>query len=111
MRKLMVLAAMLAMVALVAVPAVAQVVQGIGQEAESGDVELENAVANEGDNSNVCAPTLQSANTGNLQNAQGFAQYGSETGDIEFEGSAFVVAPALESECVQSVEQSAAASS
>jgi hypothetical protein len=84
-------------------------VQEFGQEAESGDVSLSNEVVNTGDNSNVCAPTQQFANTGNLQNAQGFVQYGTETDDIEFSGSSFVFEPSLEAVCDQTIEQSAVA--
>ncbi len=110
-KKLMMLTAMLALVALAAFPALADTVvsQGFGQEAESGDAEISYEVSNSGDNSNVSVPALQFANTGNLQNAQGFVQYGSETDDIEISGSELVFAPSLESASEQSIEQAAAA--
>ncbi len=110
MKKLMLLVAMLAMVLAVAVPAIAQVAsQEQEQEVESGDVESTFEVSNEGDNSNLCPAALQFSNTGNLQNAQGFAQYQTETDDIEFAGSEFVFEPAVEVTCDQSIEQAAAA--
>lgn len=49
MKKLMLVAAMLALLAVVAIPAIAQVGNGIGQGAESEEVELEFSVSNTGD--------------------------------------------------------------
>jgi hypothetical protein len=40
-------------------------------ENESGDIELENSLSVEGDNSNVCVGNQQFANTGNFTNQQG----------------------------------------
>jgi hypothetical protein len=89
---------------------------GISQEfsqdtGETGNVDLNSEIINTGDNSNQCAAPLQFGNTGNLQNQQGFLQYGSEADDVEFGGSQFVFAPQQGVRCDQSVEQSAAASS
>ncbi len=111
MKKLMLLAAMLAMVLAVAFPAIAQVAQGIGQSAESGDVETEFSVENEGDNSNLCPAAYQFSNTGNFQNAQGFAQYDTTTEDVELSGVEVTFGGELAVECEQSIEQAAAASS
>ena len=85
--------------------------QSIGQESESGDVAIEGSVSSEGDFAQQCVAPLQFGNTGNLQNAQGFLQYGSESDDVEFEGSEFVFEPAIETTCDQAVQQSSAASS
>jgi hypothetical protein len=89
---------------------------GIGQEfsqeaGETGDVSLNSEIVNTGDNSNQCAAPMQFGNTGNLQNQQGFLQYGSNADDIEFGGSQFVFAPQQGVQCDQAVQQSAAASS
>jgi hypothetical protein len=89
---------------------------GISQEFsqetdETGDVDLSLGIGNSGDSSNQCVAPVQFGNTGNLQNQQGFLQYGSEADDVEFEGSQFVFAPQQLVSCDQSVEQSAAASS
>ncbi len=86
----------------------APVSQSFEQEAQSGDVSQSYSVSNSGDNSNICAPALQFSNTGNLQNAQGFVQYGTETDDIEFSGSSFVFKPELAASCDQSIQQAAA---
>jgi hypothetical protein len=89
---------------------------GIGQEFsqetdETGDVDLSLGIGNSGNNSSQCVAPMQFGNTGNLQNQQGFLQYGSNADDIEFSGSEFVFAPQQLVSCDQSVEQSAAASS
>jgi hypothetical protein len=89
---------------------------GIGQEfsqdaGETGDINLNSEIVNTGDNSNQCAAPMQFGNTGNLQNQQGFLQYGSNADDIEFGGSQFVFAPQQGVKCDQAVQQSAAASS
>jgi hypothetical protein len=54
---------------------------------------------------------LQFANTSNLQNAQGFAQFGSKADDVKFSGGSMVFAPQQAVQCDQSVEQAAAATS
>ena len=111
MKKVMLLAALLAMVLVAAVPAIAQVTNEVGgNEQESGEVEIEFSVSNEGDNSNQCVGANQFANTGNIANSQGVLQYRSE-GDVEFAGNEVAFAPEFEQACEQSVQQSSAASS
>ena len=106
----MLLAAMLALLLLVAIPAIAQVSFGTGQEIENtGNVTTTTNVSSSGNNSNQCVVPLQFGNTGNVQNAQGFLQYASTSGDIEFEGSSMSFAPTLTNTCNQAVQQSAAA--
>ena len=110
MKKLMMLAAMLALLLLAAVPAIAQVSEEFEQELdETGNVTLNTNVTSSGDSSNQCVAPLQFGNTGNLQNAQGFLQYGSTSDDIEFSGSSFEFAPELTNTCTQAVQQAAAA--
>ncbi len=111
MKKLMMLAAMLALVLAVAAPAVAQVGQELGNEDETGNVELSFSVQSKGNNSNQCVTPLQFGNTGSNQNAQGFIQYASEADDLSGGGSAFTFAPAETAPCTQQVQQSSAASS
>ena len=112
MKKVMLIAALLAMVLVAAVPAIAQVTNEVGgNEQESGEVEIEFSVSNEGDNSNQCVGANQFANTGNIANSQGVLQYASEGGDFEFSGNAVSFSPEFEQACEQSVEQSSAASS
>src|SRR3982750_4739994 len=111
MKKLVMLAAILALLALVAVPAIAQVSQELGNEDETGNVELSFSVQSTGNNSNQCVTPLQFGNTGSNQNAQGFLQYASEADDLEAEGATFTFAPELTAPCTQAVQQSSAASS
>src|SRR5919205_4296661 len=106
----MILAAMLAMLLTVAVPAIAQVSFGIGQGIEdTGSVTTSTTVTSAGDNSNQCVAPEQFGNTGNVQNAQGFLQYASESGDIEFGGGSMSFTPSLTNTCKQQVQQAAAA--
>ena len=106
----MILAAALKIGLLMAVPAIAQVSFGVGQEAENtGNVNGNISVSSTGDNDNQCVAPLQFGNTGNVQNAQGFLQYASTSGDIEFEGSSMTFTPTLTNTCNQSVQQAAAA--
>jgi spore coat protein U-like protein len=111
LKKLMLIAAMLALVLVVAAPAIAQVTNAVGQESESGDVSLNFSANQSGNSSNQCVTPLQFGNTGSLQNGQAALQYGSDSGDIEFEGSTFDFSPTLTANCSQAVQQSAAASS
>ena len=111
MKKLMILVAMLALALAAAVPAIAQVTHEVGQETESGDVELEFSVANEGDYASQCTPAIQFGNTGNLQNANSFLQYASELDDFEGGGIEFGFEPESETACESTIQQSAAASS
>ena len=106
----MMLGVMLALALVAAAPAVAQIPQEFEQEdVESGDVEPAVDISNTGDNVNLCAAILQSANTGNVQNQQGVSQYLAYADDIEFEGSEIEITPELEQECEQVIEQAAAA--
>ncbi len=111
MRKLMLLAAMLALALVAAAPAVAQVAQEFEEEdVESGGVEPAVGIANKGNNVNLCAALLQNAQSGNVQNQQGVSQYQiPEVDDIEFEGSSITLTPEAAQECVQTIEQAAAA--
>jgi Tfp pilus assembly protein FimT len=109
MKKLVMLAVVLALVAALAVPAFAQVSQELGNENESGDVDLSFSVTSTGDSSNQCVTPLQFGNTGSNQNAQGFLQYNSTADDLEGSGSEFVFAPSLSASCDQAVQQSSAA--
>ena len=84
--------------------------QAIGQESETGNVNITGTANQSGNNSNQCVTPLQFGNTGSLQNAQGVLQYGSNSGDIELEGSNFTFHPTLNANCDQKVQQSAAAS-
>ncbi|MDQ3966066.1 MAG: hypothetical protein M3246_06405 [Actinomycetota bacterium] len=79
------------------------------EDVESGDVEPVVDISNTGDNVNLSPAVLQSANSGNVQNAQGVVQYQSEADDIEFEGSSITIAPELEQESNQAIEQAASA--
>ncbi len=79
------------------------------EDVESGDVEPSVSITNTGDNSNLCPTVLQSANSGNVQNAQGVTQYSSTSDDIEFEGSTITITPELVAECEQTIQQAAAA--
>ncbi len=79
------------------------------EDVESGDVAPVVDISNTGSNVNLCPTVLQSANTGNVQNAQGVVQYQSGVDDIEFEGSSIEIAPEASAECVQTIEQAAAA--
>ena len=88
-------------------------------------------VSNSGDNSNICAPILQVINTGNVLNEQGilqalapiiFDQYGNplqifrnpdDLSDfvddvLDLEGSSIDMAPSLDVNCDQTIEQAAA---
>ncbi len=111
MRKLMMIGAMLAMVLVAAAPAIAQIGQEFSEaDVESGDVEPAVDISNKGDQVNLCAAILQSANTGNVQNEQGVSQYQvPEVDDIEFEGSTIEITPEAVNECTQVIEQAAAA--
>ena len=110
MRKLMMWAAMAAIVVVGAAPAIAQVSQGFSEEdVESGDVEPTVEFSNKGNNVNACLTVLQSANSGNVQNEQGVVQYEVEVDDIGFGGSSIEIVSEVEGECVQTIEQAAAA--
>ncbi len=121
----MMLGAMLAMMLVAAAPAIAQIgtqnknggggsptplaQEFSGEDVESGDVEPVLDISNKGDQVNLCANVLQSAQSGNLQNQQGLLQYKSFPDEIEFEGSRIEITPELANECTQVIEQAAAA--
>src|SRR5919202_2204516 len=107
----MMLAVILAMLTLLAVPAIAQVSQELGNEDETGNVDLSFSATSTGNSSNQCVTPLQFGNTGSNQNAQGFLQYSSTADDLSGSGSAFTFAPAETAPCTQAVQQSSAASS
>ena len=110
MRKLMLLAMTLAIAVVAIAPAIAQVAQGFEEEdVESGDVEPVVEISNAGNNANICPVVHQSANSGNVQNEQGVVQYASESDDIGFGGSSIIIASESAGECVQTIEQAAAA--
>ena len=110
MKKLMLLAAMLALLLLAAMPAIAQVGFGIGQGIDTtGNVATNLSVSSTGDNGSQCVAPLQFGNSGNVQNGQGFLQYASTSGDIEFGGSSMTFSPTLTDTCSQTVQQAAAA--
>ncbi len=110
MRKLMLLAAMVAIVLVAAAPAIAQVSQGFSEEdVESGGVSPAVGISNKGNNVNLCPTVLQSANSGNVQNEQGVAQYEVVADDIGFGGSSITIASEAAGECTQTIEQAAAA--
>jgi hypothetical protein len=115
-KKLTLLAVVLALLLAAAVPAIAtedggEIAPEIGQESESGDVNITPDVSSSGDYASQCVAPLQFGNTGNLQNGQGVLQYFSDADDIEFEGSSFEFSPSVETTCDQAVQQSSAASS
>jgi hypothetical protein len=87
----------------------------IGQESESGDVNITSDVSSEGDFASQCVAPLQFGNTANLQNGQAFSQFDSDADDIEFDGSefGFFTGPGsgVDTTCEQAVQQSSAASS
>ena len=110
MKKLMIMAAMLALLLIVAIPAIAQVSEEFGQGIETtGAVTTNTNISSTGDNGSQCVAPLQFGNTGNVQNAQGFLQYGSTSDDIEFGGSSMTFTPTLTNTCSQTVQQAAAA--
>ena len=76
------------------------------QDADSGDVDQSVDVVNTGDNVNLCLGMLQAANTGNVQNAQGAVQDGSEADEVELEGgSSITITPQLIVDCRQIIYQ------
>src|SRR5919202_6457880 len=98
----MILAATLAIGLLMAVPAIAQVSFGAGQGIEgTGKVTTTTNITSTGNSSDQCVAPLQFGNTGNVQNAQGFLQYGSTSDDIEFGGSTMPFTPTLTNTCNQ----------
>ncbi len=111
MRRIVLVLSFAALLMAFSVPAIAQVSQELGNENQSGNVELSFSVQSTGNNSNQCVTPLQFGNTGSNQNAQGFLQYNSTADDLQGEGGTFTFAPSLSGGCEQTVQQSSAASS
>ena len=90
----------------------AVITQESEQEVESGEVDQSFTVTSEGDNSSQCVGFSGVAQTGNAQNQIDVLQYGSESGDFEFDevGSDLSVSPENSTECDQQVNQAASAS-
>ncbi len=110
MRRIMIVLSLVAIALVAVAPAMAQVSEEFSlEDVESGDVEPVVEISNTGNNVNLCPTVLQSANSGNVQNAQGVVQYETGVDDIEFEGSNITFEVAAEGECVQTIEQAAAA--
>jgi hypothetical protein len=110
LRKLMLVAAMVAVVLVAAVPAIAQVGQEFSEEdVESGGVSPAVGISNSGNNVSMCPTIHQSANSGNVQNEQGVVQYQVVVDDIGAGGSSIPIASESAGECVQTIEQAAAA--
>ncbi len=111
MKKLMLLAALLAMLVVAAVPAIAQIGQEGEQETESGDVDQSFTIEGGGDNSSQCVNFSGVAQTGNAQNQTNLLQYGSESGDFEFDevNPSIDLSPENSTTCDQQVNQAATA--
>jgi hypothetical protein len=113
LKKTILSAAMLAMgLAVFAPVAVAQVERESEQDVESGAVDQSFSVTGSG-NSSQCAPIQSVAQTGNAQDLVGVIDAAREEGgDVTFEegGSSVTLSPELATECVQEVNQAAAAS-
>jgi hypothetical protein len=111
LRRIMIVLSLVAIALVAVAPAMAQVSEEFSQEdVESGDVEPVVEISNTGNNVNLCPTVLQSANSGNVQNAQGVVQYETGVDDIEFGGSNITFETEAEGECVQTIEQAAASS-
>ena len=85
--------------------------QEVGQQSQSGSVNVTSNVSSSGDYAQQCVAPLQFANTGNLQNGQSQLQYRSAAGDLNPQGSSFNFGPSVNTNCNQKVQQSSAASS
>jgi hypothetical protein len=79
-------------------------------ELESGPVDQEFSVTNEGDYASQCVPAIQFGNTGNFNNAPSFLQYAGDADDFEPGGIEFSVEPEMDVNCEHTVQQSSAAS-
>ncbi len=110
MRRIMVVLSLVALALVAVAPAMAQVSQGFSEEdVESGGVAPTVEISNAGNNVNMCPVIHQSANSGNVQNEQGVAQYETGVDDIGFGGSSITFETESAGECVQTIEQAAAA--
>jgi hypothetical protein len=84
---------------------------GNGNEAESGEVDLEFSVSNTGDYASQCVPAVQFGNSGNFNNSPSFGQFGSLSDDFESGGIEVSFAPEQAVDCSSTVQQSSGASS
>ena len=111
MKKFIIIAAILALALVAAVPAIAQVSNEFEQEdIQSGDLETNFEVSNEGDYASQCTPAVQFGNTGNFTNGSSFVQYDSELDDFEPGGIEFAIEPEQSTDCSSTIQQSSAAS-
>jgi type II secretory pathway pseudopilin PulG len=78
------------------------------QEADSGNIDTAADINNWGDNAALCAPIIQSGNTGNDQGGQQLGPSDATVGDPEPSGDASELSSELFVECAPAVDQSAA---
>ena len=98
------------MVVVAAAPALAQVGQGFSERRDtSGTATPKVAISNKGNNANLCTALQQAAQTGQVLNEQGVVQYVSKADDLELAGSELGLTPSETAECVQQIQQAAAA--
>jgi hypothetical protein len=84
------------------------VTQESDQEAESGNIDTAADAGNWGDNAALCAPIMQSGNTGNDQGGQQLGQSDATTDDVEPSDNTSELSPELSEECAPVVDQSMA---
>ena len=84
------------------------ITQESDQESESGNIDTTADVGNWGDNAALCAPIMQSGNTGNDQSGQQLGQSGALADDIGPGGYTSELSPELSEECAPVVDQSIA---
>jgi hypothetical protein len=84
------------------------ITQEADQDAESGNLDTAADVGNWGDNTALCAPIMQSGNTGNGQGEQQLGQSGATADDIEPGSNTSELSPELSEECAPAVNQSVA---
>ena len=87
-----------------------RVAQQIGNETQSGDVDLSFSVESTGDNPNQGVTPLRFGNTGGNRDAQRFLQFDSEADHLPDSGSTFEFAPDPTAPYTQAVQQLTAAS-
>jgi Tfp pilus assembly protein FimT len=86
------------------------ITQEADQGAESGNLDTAADVGNWGDNTALCAPIMQSGNTGNGQGEQQLGQSGATADDIDLGSNLSELSPELSEECAPAVDQSSIAS-
>lgn len=110
MKKLVLLGAIVAMMVAAAAPALAQVGQEFSERRDtSGSAAPSVGISNKGNNANLCPTLQQAAQTGQVLNEQGVAQYITKSDDLDFVGSQIGLTPAETAECTQQIQQAAAA--